>query len=208
MKKVVIFLILFQVFSSYAQINTDNISFELRYPFPIGNNFINKAQDLGYTGLFDLGLDYNILNTFGIGVGVLFNASFLQLSQTDVNLMILSPKVKVEYEINLNKISIIPQIGVGYSNWRFQSPGVTLTGESGNAYRLSGHIQNYNGLSIKSITKFILNNDKRVKWYLNFSHEFTKLEKPEEPVENRNYNRNIHLIYPGIGMKWSFKDEG
>jgi len=205
MKKItIICLILTITISSFSQINTENISFELRYPIPIGDNFINKGFDNGYLGLIDLGIDYNILKTNGLGVGIILNTSVLRLSETDLTLMILSPKLKVEYEIDLNKISIIPQVGVGYSNWRFRAPEMTYYDEFGNPVQGEKYKENENGLTIKGATKLVINGDKQIKWYFNLSYEFTKLEKPEQEGGDTKYNRNIHLIYPGIGMTWDF----
>jgi hypothetical protein len=209
LKKITIIgLILTITISAFSQINTKNISFELRYPIPIGDNFINKGFDNGYIGVIDLGVDYNIIKTNGLGIGLLLNSSVLRLSETDLTLMILSPKLKLEYEIDLNKVSIIPQVGVGYSNWRFRAPAseMTLTDEFGNPVQGDGEEfkQNVNGLTLRGGSKLIFNSDNKVNWHINFTYEFTKLEKPDEPVEDTKNNRNIHIIYPGVGLTWSF----
>ena len=206
MKKILLIgLILFKSISSYSQVNTENISFELRYPIPIGDNFLNKGFDTGYIGLIDIGVDYNIFNINGLGIGVLLNSSILRLSENDLTLTILSPKLKVEYEISLNKISIIPQVGVGYSNWRFRAPAMTYTDVYGNLFQTKEIKINENGLTVKGASKIVINNDKRIKWYFNLSYEFTKLGKSEQGAEDNKYNRNLHLIYPGIGVIWYFK---
>jgi hypothetical protein len=205
MKKILIIgLIFLSSISTYSQLNTKNISFELRYPIPFGDNFINKGFGNGYLGLIDFGFDYNIIKINGLGIGILLNSSFLRLSETDLTLMILSPKIKVEYEIDLNKISIIPQVGIGYSNWRFRAPEMTYYDELGDPVHGEKFKQNENGLSIKGATKIVINNNNRIKWYFNLSYEFTKLEKPEQDGGDKKFNRNIHLIYPGIGMIWNF----
>ena len=172
----------------------------------MGHNFINKGFDNGYSGLFDLGLDYNILNRNALGIGIVFNASVLRLPQTDVDLMILSPKIKVEYEIDLNEVSVIPLVGIGYSNWGFRSPEVTFIDDFGNTVLREERRQNENGLTIKGATKLVINDDKRIKWYFNLSYEFTKLERNELERGNIKFNRNIHLFYPGIGIAWHFAD--
>lgn len=206
MKKIIIFGLFFlSSISTYSQLNTENISFELRYPIPMGDNFINKGFDNGYIGLIDLGVDYNIVKNKGLGIGVLLNSSVLKLSESDLTLMILSPKLKVEYEIDLNKVSIIPQVGVGYSYWRFRAPEMTYYDEFGNSVQGEKFKLNENGFTLKGATKLVINNDKRLKWYFNLSYEFTKLEKPEPKGGDTKYNRNIHLIYPGIGMTWDFR---
>jgi hypothetical protein len=205
MKKITIIgLFLTITISSYSKINTENISFVLRYPIPTGDNFINKGLDNGYLGIIDAGVDYNIIKTNGLGIGLLMNTSFLRFSESDLTLMILSPKIKVEYEIDFSIISIIPLIGAGYSNWRFRAPGMNLKDEFGNPVQGEKFKENENGLTLVGAAKIVLNNDKRIKWYLNFSYEFTKLEKPPEPAEDNKFNRNMHMLYPGIGMLWNF----
>jgi hypothetical protein len=203
-KLIVVGLVLFNTVSSYSQFDSENISFELRYPVPIGDNFINKGFDNGYIGLFDIGLDYNVIKKDKLGIGILLNSSVLRLTINDLTLLVLSPKVKVEYEIDINKLIIIPQIGIGYSNWRFRAPGITYLDEFGNQIQDEQYKQNLNGLTLKGATKLVINNDKNLKWHFNLSYEFTKLEKPENLTDNNNYNQNIQLIYPGIGMIWNF----
>ena len=206
MKKIIIIigLVLTNPVFSYSQSDAESISFELRYPIPMGDHFINKAFDHGYSGLIDLGLDYNILNANGLEIGILFNTSILELSHTDVNLLIFSPKIKADYEMYLNALSIIPQVGIGYSNWRFRSPEMTFTDGFGNPVRIEGIDRNENGLTIVGATKLVLNNDKKIKWDFNLSYEFTKLEKPDYEGGDVKYNRNIHLFYPAMGMIWNF----
>lgn len=190
--------------TSYSQFITKSISFELRYPFPVGDNFINKGLDNGYLGLIDLGVDYNLFKNNGLGLGVTLNSSLLRLNVTDVTLLIISPKIKVEYEIDLNKILIIPQIGIGYSNWRFRAPDVTLIDEFGNPVGMGKSRDDQNGLTLEAATKLVINNDRKLKWYFNLSYEFTKLEKPEYDSGDTKFNRNIQLLYPGIGVIWNF----
>ena len=208
MKKLLLFgLIIFQTISSYSQINTDKISFELRYPIPLGDNLLNKGFGDGYLGLIDIGVDYNVIETNRIGIGVLFNSSILRLSETDVTLFILSPKIKIDYEININKFSIIPQIGLGYSNWRFRAPAIMMTDEFGNPVEGEKYKENENGLTIKGGTKFVFNSSKNLNWYFQIAYEFTKLEKPDYGANDSKYNRNMHLLYPGIGLIWNFNKE-
>lgn len=187
---IIILLFLVSSLSSYSQFNTDNISFELRYPTPLGSNLFNKGLGgNGYTGLIDIGLAYDIVKIKNLGIGVLYNSSFFRHSSVSITSITLSPKVKLDYTIDLNKISIIPQFGVGYSNLRYRS--------------LSEFPENENGLTIIGATRILLNLDKRIKWYFIFSYEFTRIGKIFAPI--RDYMNNIHLIYPGIGMNWNFR---
>ncbi|MBK8806723.1 MAG: hypothetical protein IPO21_08780 [Bacteroidales bacterium] len=202
-RQIFVVLILLISVASYSQFNK-NIAIEVRYPLPIGDNFINKGFDKGYLGIIDLGLDYNVIEKNGLGLGIVFNTSYLRFSETDVNLLILSPKIKLEYEIELNKLSIIPQIGVGFSSWQYRVYDIIYTDELGNYLYTSDFKQIENGLTLKGATKFVINTDKRVKWYFNIAYEFTRLEKSEYESANTKYNRNIQMIYPGVGMIWNF----
>lgn len=88
-RKLLIALIFLNTISSYSQVNSENVSFEMSYPIPIGNNFINKALNEGYIGLIDLGVDYNVYRVNRIGIGLTLNSSILRLSETDTGLKIL-----------------------------------------------------------------------------------------------------------------------
>ncbi len=189
--------------ASHAQMNTRKIAFELRYPIPMGDNYLNKGWGSGYSGIIDIGVDYNVIKKNGWGVGVLFNSSILKLSKTNVTLYILSPKFKVDYELKMNKFSIIPQIAVGYSNWRFRAPEMTVYDEFGDPLESEKYKENRNGLTIKGATKFVLNNSNRLHWYLQIAYEFTKLDDSS----NLKYNRNMSLLYPGVGVIWNFNKE-
>lgn len=186
-----VLLILVQTNHLYSQINKSNIAFEIRYPTPIGHNFINST-DFKYNGIVDIGIGYNFLKVKNLELGVLFNASILRFSITDVTLTTLSPKLKIDYKINVKRISIVPNVAVGYSNWRFNS---------------SNYTENYSGLTFKGGTKVVLNKNNRLNWYMLLAYEFTRLEKPSEPVQNSNYTRNIQILYPGIGVIWKYNGE-
>lgn len=209
MKKLFLIGLIFLLpISSYAQINTDNVSFEIRYPIPSGDNFINKGfLSDGYSGLFDLGVGYNIIKTNGFGVGLLLNSSMLTFSETDMTLVILSPKIKVEYEVKINKFSIIPQIGIGYSNWRFTAPAILMYDAYGNPVEGEKYKENEYGLTVRGASKFVLNSSKKINWYVQFSYEYTKMNKQDNEFYDSKYNRNVHLLYPGVGMIWNFTKE-
>jgi hypothetical protein len=194
-------LILFHSIWAYSQISNERISIELRYPLPLGHNFIHKA---GYVGLFDIGVGYSLIKSNGLSLGVVLSSSALRFDLTDLNLFVISPKFKAEYEIILNKLTIIPQIGIGYSNWRFRAPGIMYTDEMGNQVQDENFKINYNGLTAKAATRILINNDKNLKWYFNMAYEFTRLERPENLISNFAYNQNIQLFYPGIGVAWIF----
>lgn len=188
-KLVLVSLILIQSAKVFAQFNSDNISFEVRYPIPIGHNFINKGADKGYTGLIDFGIDYTVYKVQKLNVGVLLHASFFKFKPSDVNLRTIAPKLKADYEINLSKVSIVPQVAVGYSSFHFSG-----------AYK-----KNSGGPAVKAATKIVFNRDKQMNWYFLIAYEFTKLKKLEDFVEDTSFNKNIQTLYPGVGITWNFK---
>lgn len=197
------FILLYSI-PSYAQSNRHAIALELSYPMTSGDNFINHANDRGYSGLISVGVDYNLIRINGLGIGILFNSSMLKLPETDLKLTAHSPKLKIEYEIDLNKISIIPQVGIGYSSWRFRAPEKVWVDEFGDKYLQPKFKKNDKGLTVRGSSKIVLNNRRSLKWYLNIAYEFTKLEKPKDGSIDNSYNRNIQILYPGIGVIWNF----
>ena len=193
----------FLLVSSFSQIN-ESISIKIGYPISVGNNFINnKDSDLKYKGITDIGIDYSFYRLKNMEFGILFNATFLNLEISDVNLMMLTPKLKMDYILNHNNLEIKPQISFGYSNWRFRQPNYQI-GEGDEEMTIEGIKENYNGLSMKFANKISFNKNKRINWYLEISYEFTRLEKPNNDIVDNNYNRNLQLFYPSIGVIWNF----
>lgn len=202
MKKILLTLfIAVQLNNIVAQSYKNNITFELRYPVPTGENFINKAFGNGYKGLIDMGVGYNFLQLDHLGMGILFNSSFLNLSEFDMSLMILSPKIGIEYKIPLQKFTFVPHVAFGYSNFQFTT--TSWTDEFGNVVD-SKHKENLDGITFKGSARLLLNRSKRLEYYLQLAYEFTKLEK-WDGTPNISYNRNIQILYPGIGLVYKFK---
>lgn len=205
MKKVIVIgLILLQTSGIYSQINKNSISLELRYPIPIGDNFLHNGSAGSYTGIGDIGIDYSVTNVNNFGVGVLLNSSVLRFSATDLTLMILSPKIKFDYSLHMRRFIVIPQIAIGYSSWIFRAPSMQMTDVSGNLVDSPPYRENMNGLSFKGAVKLVLNSSRKICWYCQVAYEFTRLEKPEDPAVNTEFNRNAQILYPGFGMLWKF----
>ena len=198
-----VLIILIPMNSLFSQINREEIAIDVRYPIPIGDNFLNNNSRGGYLGLVDIGIDYNLLKLNNFGIGFLINSTVLSFSKDDVTLIILSPKIKVDYKININKISIIPNIAIGYSNWQFRSSAKTFAVENGIPVQIDQAAEFLNGITLKGGTKVVLNSTSRLNWYFQFTYEFTRLEKPDNGIDS-NYNRNMHILYPGIGVVWKF----
>jgi len=201
-----VLIILIPMNSLFSQINREEIAIDVRYPIPIGDNFLNNNSRGGYLGLVDIGIDYNLLKLNNFGIGFLINSTVLSFSKDDVTLIILSPKIKVDYKININKISIIPNIAIGYSNWQFRSSAKTFAVENGIPVQIDQAAEFLNGITLKGGTKVVLNSTSRLNWYFQFTYEFTRLEKPDNGIDS-NYNRNMHILYPGIGVVWRFNKE-
>jgi len=207
MKKILIVLfILIPASTLFSQINREKIGIDVRYPIPIGDNFLNNNSRGGYLGLVDIGIDYNLIKINNFGIGVLINSSVLRFSKNDVTLIILSPKIKVDYKININRISIIPNIAIGYSNWQFRSSAKTFAVENGIPVQIDQAAEFLNGITFKGATKVLLNSNSRLNWYFQFAYEFTRLEKLDNGIDS-NYNRNMHILYPGVGVVWKFNKE-
>ena len=198
-----VLIILIPMNSLFSQINREEIAIDVRYPIPIGDNFLNNNSRGGYLGLVDIGIDYNLLKLNNFGIGFLINSTVLSFSKNDVTLIILSPKIKVDYKININKISIIPNIAIGYSNWQFRSSAKTFAVENGIPVQIDQAAEFLNGITLKGGTKVVLNSTSRLNWYFQFAYEFTRLEKTDNGIDS-NYNRNMHILYPGIGVVWKF----
>lgn len=205
--KRIIFALLFSllIINSFSQIN-ESISIKLGYPVAVGNNFLNNEKsEFKYKGVADFGIDYSFYRMNNLEFGVLFNATFLKLNISDVKLMMVTPKLKMDYILQFNKIEIKPQLSFGYSNWQFRQPDYQI--EEGNEeMTIKGVNLNYNGLSIMFANKISFSSNKRINWYLEAAYEFTRLEKPDNDIVDNSHNRNLQLIYPRIGIVWSFQN--
>ena len=205
MKKFFLFITIIMLSYKLFSQSNKNISLELRYPIPIGHNFVNGNLNNGYNGIADIGINYSLLKSKNFALGLLFNSSLLRLSITDVNLLILSPKIKIDYKININKINIIPSFALGYSNWRFTSNSFPMIDASGNVIQGKKYKNNINGITFNGSTKIVSNTSNRLNWGISIAYEYTKLEKPTNGAINSNFNRNISILYPGFVIIWDFK---
>jgi hypothetical protein len=200
----IILVILFQVNILFSQINMKDITLEVRNPIPIGDNILTNNLG-GYKGIIDIGIGCNLININNITIGMLMNSSMLKFHFNDVNLIVLSPKIKIDYRIDFKKISIIPNVAIGYSNWRF-STSFTAFSETGIPYEYKFK-QVDDGLTIRGATKLAINSKKRINWFIELAYEFTRLEKSDYGALDNKYNRNFHVFYPGIGVIWNFNKE-
>lgn len=212
--KRIIFASLFSVLiiNSFSQLN-ESIAIKIGYPVVVGNNFLNNKNseyknensEFKYKGVADIGIDYSFYRMKNLEFGLLFNATFLSLDISNVNLMMLTPKLKMDYNLNINKVEIKPQISFGYSNWRFTQPDYQI-GEGNEEMTIKGINVNYNGLSVMFANKLSWNMNKRINCYLEFAYEFTRLEKPNNNIIDNSHNRNLQLFYPRVGIIWNFRN--
>jgi len=61
-------------FTSKTFSQDSKVSFELNYPIPVGDNFIEN----GYNGIIDLGVDYKFANLNPVNIGVSLNGGLLK----------------------------------------------------------------------------------------------------------------------------------
>ena len=193
MKKLILLgVMICQALYGYSQFFENAVTFEVRYPVPVGDNFMNNTLlgGSGYVGIIDAGVEYHIFKKSGWGIGIAYNTSLLQLSEADLTAISFIPKLVVDYNLALGNLSLVPQAGFGYSYWRYKG--------------YDDNIITDNGMTFEGSLKFVFRNEKRINWFLQFAYEFTRLEKPEN-VEDTDFNRNIQLIYPGLGVVWRLK---
>lgn len=141
-------------------------------------------------GITDIGVDYNILKKGNWGFGILNNTSLLTLPISEVSLLIVSPKIKIDYSINLGKVSFTPNIALGYSSWRFRSHN-----------DLGTYKENQDGFTGKAGLKLVLNCNSHINLYLQMAYEYTKLELLDD-TQDYKYNKNMEILYPGFGAIW------
>ena len=82
-----------------------------------------------------------------------------------------------------------------------------MTNEIGEPMGTTSEKTNSDGLTFHSSTKLLFNSSKKINWYFQISYEFSKLEKPKLGSGDTKFNRNIHLLYPGIGIIWNFNNK-
>ena len=205
-KYVILICFLLQTTFLFSQESKNNLFLEVRYPKTFGD--INKgfAGSNKYIGLIDLGLDYKFFEINNWGVGINLNTSFLKLSETSTHLTILSPKLTMDYALPIDNKVFITQFGIGYANWRLRDSEL-ITGQIGNPSQNEEFKQNENGLAIKVATKLVLNNNKKINWYLQLAYELTKLKNADDLSNGYIFDGNMQVLYPGFGIVWNLKNK-
>lgn len=192
---------LFLSVSTFAQGRLSKVSVGLSKPVPTGDNFINKNTGGGYNGLIDIGIGYNFLQKENWGVGILLNGVFLNLSEINEDVMVLSPKLRFEYIYTRNKISFAPEIAFGFSNWRFRTRDAEFTLDEPRTLEKYNHL----GITVRGGARLIYDTHDSYSLFLQFYYEFTRLEEKFGGELDSDFRRNIEMMYPGVGITWYFK---
>ena len=102
-------------FAAATHSQNNNLSIDLNFPVPIGNNFIGK----NYKGLADIGIKYHFISLSKLRFGLSGNIGLLNSSDWDVNAIMIKPRISGEVSLwRLNSY-----IGVGYSIFRYDLNG-------------------------------------------------------------------------------------
>jgi hypothetical protein len=204
MKRILFFLILLmETLDVSCQFLSRTLRVTVSYPITTGDNFMNSnlLGGKGYTGIIDVGLEYDVFKAVNTAAGLDFNVSVLKLKESEITATGYLPGIFVQHEINLGKMSLIPQAGAGYSRWRYKGPDLEIQDQYGNII----HIENKkasNGYNVQGSLKLASRNDHHINWFLQFKYEFTRLEKPSGGELNSDFNRNFSIIFPGAGIIW------
>lgn len=196
-KRLIVIWILFLSVTAFAQNRTNNIKFELKYPKVVGDNFITN-----YRQFFDLGVGYDFLSKDKINIGIILNTTYLKNGPSAIDLFVVSPKLMLDYEIHFNKLKLLPQVGFGYSSWIFRSNKIHEINEYGDPTgNYTSFKENENGITFRTGVTLLKETTKRVNVYFLMAYEFTRLMKLDNGGGS-SYNRNIQIVYPGIGIVW------
>jgi hypothetical protein len=184
---------LLALYSTFAisQESKSNLMLDVSYPIPIGYNYINYNE---YLGFGDLGLSYSIqaFNKMQFVLGLsssYYNLAIPDFNYSDARMTTISPKIGLNYLINLGKQTLITQGTCGYTTLIVKIPATNQ--DSG--YNLIRH-----GFSYKGGMKFSFLSINKLTLYIEMLYEFTRLSKSER--SDIPYNRNIQILYPGVGI--------
>ncbi|KZS41845.1 hypothetical protein AWE51_20845 [Aquimarina aggregata] len=182
MKKLLL-LALVLTFISKTFSQDSKVSFELNYPIPVGDNFIEN----GYNGIIDLGVDYKFANLNPVNIGVSLNGGLLKNNVGDdfkITSYTLQPRIFGE--LNLESLpKIHPSIGIGYTVMIFDV-----------SRPLDDDVDNQNGFNLNFGVSYDINN----RFFTQIQYDFIKLGK-EDDIPNTSFNRNVNILKVGLGYK-------
>lgn len=190
----------------FSQTKTGDMSVRLDYPIPVGHHFVNKGFETGYIGIANIGIDYCFMKKQHFVFDLILDAGALILPKHEIIGAAVSPKIGMGYHLDLDNISIVPHIGVGYAYWRFSAPERTFTDAYGNLIFEEKSRIHHHGLTLRSGLKFIFNSKDKFQWFIHFNYDFTRLFLLDNSTTDNSYNRNIQIFYPGIGLIYNFNN--
>jgi len=196
-----IFLLFYELSPAYSQTG-NKIFLEIKYPLPVGENFLSRAYNNGYTGFFNTNLGYSRKLGDQFGAGGAFGTTYLRLLETNMNAVVLCPMVQGFYyfpvETERNKVT--QMIAIGYSFWSFFSDNLNFPSDSTIVTDPDGHYrENRHGFALGSSTKvsYFISDRVSIDFIIQLNFHRLKAIKTEE---RSWYNQNVAILFPGLGI--------
>jgi hypothetical protein len=169
--------------------NKNYISASINYPIPIGDNFLKTAPPGSYMGIASVEVGVNHLIASKTYLGINVESGYLYLKSDDIYSQILQYSFDVNHYFVVKKFSIVPQINVGYSRWRFYSED----GPSKVSYYATR-----DGISISPSLRFTYPLTSKIELYADGRYDYSRVDTKN--LANISYNRDLQLFYSGIGL--------
>lgn len=196
MKRHIVYLLLIFSISSFGQESTKSnyFVFSNSYPFPLGNNFVNKSLYKGIDN-FEIGYNYDIIDNLFVGLDL--NCSFLHRGDNfppfpSVSLEIINPAFCLNYNYKIGQFRLIPQLNFGYALYRFYR-------EADNSF--TSYYSTSNALTITPQVKLLYVMSEKISLGLDFAYNRSWLDKPKGLTEFNSYNQRLQYLYPGLSVE-------
>jgi len=183
------FILLFSVVNISNEANAQSLEYYIKVgiPFPVGDTFLSQ-----YDGIFssEVAIGYPIGKDYSVYAGLEYQRLNFELTDVDAN--IISPRVGLKKNFFIsNRITIVPDISIGYSRFGFK-----LNSDIEDDFSLNGLSL---GLGITPNLK-ITNN-----WNVGISARYTAtFMELNEGVRDTAFNKQYHVISPGIITTFNF----
>ena len=165
------------------------ISANINYPIPMGDNFLNTSPPGSYMGIFSLEIGVNHLIADKTYLGINIESGYLYRKFSNLYAQILRFTSDINRHFAINKFSIVPQINVGYSRWRFYS-------EDG-PNKVS-YYSTRDGISISPSIRFVYPITSKIELFADGRYDYSRVDTKD--IANISYNRDLQLFYSGIGI--------
>ncbi len=168
-------------FKSFSQ--DSKVSFELNYPLPIGDNFIEQSFD----GIIDLGVDYRFARVSSINIGASINGGvFVNNNFEDVKVRSYTVQPRIFGELDVESLhKFHPSIGIGYTFMLF---------DISNSDALDP--DDLDGLNLN----FGIAYDVTEKFFAQIQYDFIKFGVPDG-FEDTKFNTNVNFLKIGFGYR-------